>query len=73
MERSLCNFHPIQAENITGKYYIDLHGSMENYRYLLDRLDKYHIILYNGDWDDVVPFSDTVQNIYKLDLEPTDI
>ena len=36
---------------------------MEQYRYLLDRLDKYHIVLYNGDWDSVVPFSDTVQNI----------
>ncbi len=62
-----------QAENITGKYLISLDGSMEQYRYLLDRLDKYHIILYNGDWDDVVPFSDTVQNLYKLDLEPTDL
>ena len=46
---------------------------MDEYRYLLDRLDKYHIILYSGDWDSVVPFSDTMQNIEKLDLQPTDI
>ena len=44
---------------MTGKYSISLKGSMEEYRYLLDRSSKYHVILFNGDWDSVVPFSDT--------------
>lgn len=46
---------------------------MNEYRYLLDRLDKYHVILYNGDWDDVVPHLDTTRNLEKLNLKPTDI
>ncbi len=46
---------------------------MQEYRYLLDRLDKYHIILYNGDWDDVVPFQDTMDNLERLNLKPTNI
>ena len=44
---------------------------MEEYRYLLDRSNKYHVILFNGDWDSVVPFSDTEQNLEKLNLKPT--
>lgn len=44
---------------------------MAEYRYLLDRLDKYHIVLYNGDWDDVVPYTDTFSNIEKLRLDPS--
>lgn len=63
----------IEAEDVTGKYHIDLSGSISEYRYLLDRLDKYHIILYNGDWDAVVPFIDTVANLEKLNLKSTDI
>ena len=46
---------------------------MHQYSYLLDRLDKYHVVLFNGDWDSVVPFSDTMQNIEKLNPEPTNI
>lgn len=46
---------------------------MAEYRHLIDNLDKYHIILYNGDWDDVVPFIDTMNNLEKLKLVPTDI
>jgi serine carboxypeptidase-like clade 2 len=26
--------------------------------------------LYNGDWDDVVPFRDTIKNLQLLDLPP---
>jgi hypothetical protein len=44
---------------------------MAEYRYLLDRNDQYHIILYNGDWDDVVPYTDTLLNIEKLKLDPS--
>lgn len=29
---------------------------------------KYQIILYNGDWDDVVPYHDTIKCLPKLDL-----
>ena len=58
---------------MTGSYHISLKGSMDEYRYLLDRIDKYHIIMFNGDWDSVVPFSDTEMNLGKLSLLPTDI
>jgi hypothetical protein len=58
----------IQAENIS--YVVDPSGSMHSYRYLLGRLAEknYQIHLYNGNWDVVVPFIDTVTNIKKLDL-----
>jgi hypothetical protein len=73
VERALRSSYLSQAEDITGKYHISLRGSMAEYAYLLDRLDKYHIILYNGDWDSVVPIGDTLQNLEKLNLQPTDI
>lgn len=60
------------SEDITGKYQISLKGSMDEYRYLLDRISDYHLILFNGDWDSVVPFSNTMRNIEKLRLQPTD-
>ena len=36
---------------------------MASYRILLSRLStkNYQIVLYNGDWDDVVPYHDTVK------------
>ena len=36
---------------------------MAEYRYILERPEKFHVILYNGDWDDVIPYADTVSNI----------
>lgn len=56
------------AANIS--YSIDLAGSMESYRQLLSRvvLEKYQIVLYNGDWDDVVPYHDTLKGIKNLYL-----
>lgn len=53
----------IKAEDI--RYTIDLAGSMQSYRILLSRLStkNYQIVLYNGDWDDVVPYHDTVKAI----------
>jgi hypothetical protein len=44
---------------------------MESYLYLLGRIpDKnYQIHLYNGNWDYVVPFTDTINNIKRLNLE----
>jgi len=53
----------MQAENITAAYHISIKGSMDSYRYLLAKLGKYQIVLYSGDWDDVVPYSDTRKNI----------
>jgi hypothetical protein len=51
------------AENIN--YNIDLKGSMQSYRILLSEImdKKYQIVLYNGDWDDVVPYHDTILGI----------
>ena len=43
---------------------------MEEYKYLLVRQSKYSISLYNGDWDDVVPWHDTLNNLEALDLVP---
>lgn len=42
---------------------------MHQYRYLLDRIGDIHIILFNGDWDSVVPYIDTIKNLEKLKLE----
>lgn len=56
------------AENIT--YHIDQRGSMASYRYLLSRVEEkmLQIVLYNGDWDDVVPYHDTIKGIENLNL-----
>lgn len=50
------------------KYLIDLSGSMYQYRHLITRLEDLNIYLYNGDWDSVVPFGDTIKNIEGLKL-----
>lgn len=36
---------------------------MHEYRYLLNKLADYHVVLYSGDWDDVVPYTDTIKNL----------
>jgi serine carboxypeptidase-like clade 2 len=57
------------AENIT--YNINPSGSMGSYRYLLSLIPtsrKISIVLYNGNWDAVVPYVDTIKNIKRLDL-----
>jgi hypothetical protein len=41
---------------------------MSAYRYLLSRISQYQIALYNGDWDAVVPYVDTIKNLEKLNL-----
>jgi hypothetical protein len=68
MERSLRRVYITQAENIT--YHIDYEGSMDSYRYLLSRIHEknYVIHLYNGNWDVVIPYHDTIENIKKLNL-----
>jgi hypothetical protein len=42
---------------------------MSAYRYLLGReTNRTQIILYNGNWDVVVPYIDTIKNIKALNL-----
>lgn len=43
---------------------------MQSYRILLSRLStkNYQIVLYNGDWDDVVPYHDTQKVLKELYL-----
>lgn len=44
---------------------------MQAYRTLLARssVKNYQIVLYNGDWDSVVPYHDTVQGLKELYLQ----
>ena len=56
------------------KYHIDPEGSMHSYRFLLGLMTtsrKIGIVLYSGTWDSVVPYSDTLQDIKKLNLQPS--
>ena len=57
------------AEDISQKYKMDIAGSTHQLTYLLTRQDDIHIILYNGDWDGVVPYVDTLKNMEKLGME----
>ena len=63
------NHTVIQAANISVKYSVDLSGSMTQYKLLLG--EKFHIRLYNGDWDAAVTYTDTIKNLEKLNLEPS--
>lgn len=38
-------------------------GSTHELSYLITRLSDYNLVLYNGDWDGVVPFIDTFKNL----------
>lgn len=44
-------------------------GSLDAYRSIINR-GQIKVYLYNGDWDDVVPFRDTIKNLQLLDLQP---
>lgn len=57
------------AEDISSKYVIDESGSTHQLKYLFTRGDDIHIIMYNGDWDGVVPYVDTVKNFEKLNMQ----
>jgi hypothetical protein len=46
---------------------------MPEYRYLLNKLGDYHVVLYSGDWDDVVPFTDTIKNLEALYLKESSV
>lgn len=57
------------ADNVTSNYHIGLRGSMDSYRYLLNKISTlYKIVVYSGDWDSVVPYLDTVKNLKRLNL-----
>lgn len=49
------------AQNIT--YHIDPRGSLDSYSFLLGRQNRTQIVLYSGNWDVVVPYTDTARNI----------
>lgn len=50
-------------------YDIDPRGSIAQYkRIMLNPAVK--IWLYNGDWDDVVPYPDTLKNLEKMNIRP---
>lgn len=52
------------AENVTANYHIDLRGSMPSYYKLVNKNpNAFKIVMYNGDWDSVIPYGDTVQNL----------
>ena len=54
-------------------YDIDPEGSISSYRHLIDLMKSPNrsikIILYNGNWDAVVPFIDTLKGIKILGLK----
>lgn len=52
-------------ENVSKEYKVTPAGSMEELIYLVN-WGKYKTVLYNGDWDAVVPYVDTLKNIGKL-------
>lgn len=58
------------ADNVTSNYHINLRGSIDSYRYLLNKNSSiYKIVVYSGDWDSVVPYIDTIKNLKRLNLE----
>jgi serine carboxypeptidase-like clade 2 len=43
---------------------------MDAYKWIFNRGDI-KVWMFNGDWDDVVPFRDTLKNLEKLGLKPS--
>lgn len=50
------------------RYTIDQSGSTFQLQYLINRLSDIHLVLYNGDWDAVVPFVDTLNNLERMKI-----
>ena len=57
------------AEDISAKYVMDITGSTHQLKYLFTRKEDIHMVLYNGDWDGVVPYVDTIKNLEKLGVQ----
>ena len=55
---------------IYNGYNIDPKGSMNQLPYILQKGLKVYI--YTGDWDSVVPFTDTYKNLLRLNLRLQD-
>jgi len=53
--------------DIFKKYTVDEKGSMLEMASLLQKGMK--IYLYNGDWDDAIPFTDTNKNLNRLGVK----
>jgi hypothetical protein len=68
VEWTLRTISLTQAEDISEHYIIGESGSLSEMRYLFTRLDDIQVVLYNGDWDGVVPFGDTLKNLEKLNM-----
>ena len=68
MEWTLRTATLTEADDVLSNYRITLAGSIESYRYLLAKVGKYNIVLFSGDWDDVVPYRDTQKNIERLEI-----
>ena len=68
MEWAMRKNKYIQAEDISQRYVIDQSGSTFQLQYLFNRLSDIHIVLYNGDWDAVVPFVDTLNNLERMKI-----
>ena len=63
VENSSKTWEPCTELNYT----LGLDGSMEQYRQIfLNRAVR--VWLYNGDWDDVVPYRDTEKNLKALKI-----
>jgi serine carboxypeptidase-like clade 2 len=56
-------------ETIFNTYERTPRGSLDAYRDIINR-GQIKVFLYSGDWDDVVPFRDTIKNLQLLDLHP---
>jgi len=54
---------------VSDHYQITESGSISAYRYLLTRTHLLQFVLYNGEWDSVVPYVDTLKNLEKLNLK----
>lgn len=57
------------SDKVFNTYHMTVEGSIQAYKFLINTR-KYKIILYNGDWDDVVPYTDTLKNFNKMGLSP---
>lgn len=43
---------------------------MASMRFIIEKeMEGFIVVLYNGDWDSVVPYIDTIKNLEKLDMQ----
>lgn len=62
----------IKLSQTSIDYTVTPSGSIEEYKYLTKGASaNYTIVLYNGNWDAVVPFIDTLKGFKELGLTQT--